>query len=69
MLGDLGAVQEQLKLVEGLAAGHRSPFVHAHLQRFKGILATRGGEQGAGGRPLQRAAGLFRELSVPFTWL
>jgi hypothetical protein len=60
-LGELGRIQELLSVVDAVPPGLRSPYLDAHVRRFRARMA--GDEAGLAG-----AAASFRELDVPF-WL
>jgi hypothetical protein len=66
-LGELGAVEEHLALIEGLPPAELSPVLRAQAARFRSrLIVARGGGDAAPG--FKAATGMFRELSMPF-WL
>jgi tetratricopeptide (TPR) repeat protein len=67
-LADLGKVQELVGAVEALPPGHRPPLVQAQAARVSARLAAARGEQDRVEAGFKAAAGMLRELGVPF-WL
>jgi tetratricopeptide (TPR) repeat protein len=65
-LDDLARAEELLAAVQALAPGRSPQFLQAHASRFRARLAGRRGEFDEAERLFKGAAGLFRELSVPF---
>jgi hypothetical protein len=63
---DTASAEELLAAVEALPAGHSPQFLQAHSARFRAQLADRAGEPAEAERRFKRAAGLFREIAVPF---
>jgi class 3 adenylate cyclase/tetratricopeptide (TPR) repeat protein len=64
-LGDEARAGELLGLVDGLPPGRRTQFLQAQTLRFRGRLAGRSDHADAE-RLFKQAAGLFRELAMPF---
>jgi tetratricopeptide (TPR) repeat protein len=64
-LGDSAALDELLKIIEGLRAGERPPLLEAHAARFRAKLA---GDAAAAEKGFRRAAEIFREQELIF-WL
>jgi hypothetical protein len=67
-LADLGRVQELLGVVEALPPGHRPPLVQAQAARVSARLAAAQGQRDGVQAGFKAAAGMLRELGVPF-WL
>jgi class 3 adenylate cyclase/tetratricopeptide (TPR) repeat protein len=67
-LEDLEKVTELLGVVEELPPGQLPPFLRAQATRFSARLAISGGDQEAAEAGFKTAAGMFRELGMPF-WL
>jgi hypothetical protein len=59
-------VEELLASVERLPHGQTSQFFQAHELRFRARLAARGGDSVDAQRHFKGAAGLFREMAMPF---
>jgi class 3 adenylate cyclase/predicted ATPase len=65
-LGEFERAENWLALVDELPPGHSPQFLRAHSARFRARLAARqGGSEGIDDL-FKGAAGLFRELAVPF---
>jgi tetratricopeptide (TPR) repeat protein len=64
-LGDLAKAEELIALVEALPPGQYPQFLRAQSSRFRARLAALRGES-EGIELFKGAAGLFRELAVPF---
>ena len=64
-LGDAARGRELLGLVDDLPAGNLPQFLRAQSLRFRARLAGMAGDEDAE-RLFKRAAGLFRELAMPF---
>jgi len=67
-LGDLGKVEELLALVDRLPPGQRPPYLQAQAARFRARLAAARDEPAGVAAGFKAAAGLLRELQMPF-WL
>src|SRR5439155_26624692 len=67
-LGDLDQAGEVLAMVGGLRPGERAPSTDAQLARLRARLAMAEGSSDGVEVGLKEAAGLFRELGMPF-WL
>jgi tetratricopeptide (TPR) repeat protein len=67
-LGDLAKVQELLAAVETLPPGRRPPFLQAQAARVRARLAAVWGQVDGVEAGFKAAAGMLRELGVPF-WL
>jgi tetratricopeptide (TPR) repeat protein len=67
-LGNLVKVEELLAAVEALPPGHRPPLLQAHAARVRARLAAARGERDGVEAGFKAAAGMLRELGVPF-WL
>jgi hypothetical protein len=67
-LGEADRVRELLDLVEATPRGRVPQYLEAHAMRFRARLAEREGDLSAAEEGLKEAAGLFRELAVPF-WM
>jgi tetratricopeptide (TPR) repeat protein len=67
-LDDEEALGGLLGIADGIAPGGVTPLLTAQAMRFHALLATRKGDQGAAENGFKGAAGIFRELSMPF-WL
>jgi class 3 adenylate cyclase/tetratricopeptide (TPR) repeat protein len=67
-LGDLGIVRELMEVVERLRAGDLTPFLQAQAARLGARLAAASGDSGGIEPRFKDAAGLLREIGVPF-WL
>src|SRR5438874_10945537 len=67
-LGDLAKVEELLETIEGIPPGRIPPYFQAQSMRFRARLADARGEVEAPEGGLKGAAGMFRELEMPF-WL
>jgi class 3 adenylate cyclase/tetratricopeptide (TPR) repeat protein len=67
-LADLGKVEELLAAVDELPPGHRSPLLQAQAARVRARLAAAHGDREGVEAGLKAAAGMLRELGVPF-WL
>ena len=65
-LGDLDKAAELVAAVEALPPGRSAQFLQAHSLRFRARLADLQGEREDADRLFKRAAGLFRELAMPF---
>jgi class 3 adenylate cyclase/tetratricopeptide (TPR) repeat protein len=66
-VGDLDRVEELVGIVAGEAPGKRPQSLHAHMLRFRARLAEARDEPGVEAG-FKAAAGMFRELSIPF-WM
>jgi predicted ATPase/class 3 adenylate cyclase len=64
-LHDLDRVEQLLAMIDGLPPGKRAQFLEAVALRFHGRLAELTGDPDAE-RFFKRAAGLYRELGIPF---
>jgi class 3 adenylate cyclase/tetratricopeptide (TPR) repeat protein len=67
-LGDLDKVRELLAIVERLAPGELPPYLRAQATRFGARLGISSGVQEGVEAGFKSAAGMFRELGMPF-WL
>lgn len=67
-LGDLDRLESLLAVVADLGAGKKAPFLDAHAERFRARLAAARGEAEEGENAFKAAAGLMREIGLPF-WL
>ena len=68
-LGDLAKVEALLTVVDRLRPGERPPYLHAQAARFRARLAaTRDDPPERAEAGFKAAAGLLRELQMPF-WL
>jgi class 3 adenylate cyclase/tetratricopeptide (TPR) repeat protein len=67
-LGDLGSVEELVRTIEETPSGRVPQYLDAHVMRFRARLAERNGDLSAAEEGFKGAAGLFRELAVPF-WM
>jgi class 3 adenylate cyclase/tetratricopeptide (TPR) repeat protein len=65
-LADFDKVEELLADVESLPLGRLPQFLQAHAWRFRARLGDRQGEGEAVEDRFKRAAGLFREIAMPF---
>jgi class 3 adenylate cyclase/tetratricopeptide (TPR) repeat protein len=65
-LGEQSRSEALIGLVEEVPAGRSPQFLQAQSARFRARLATLRGEAEEGERLFKRAAGRFRELSIPF---
>ncbi|TML72040.1 MAG: zinc-ribbon domain-containing protein [Actinobacteria bacterium] len=65
-LGDLSRADELVAFVDGLPPGRSPQFLQAHSSRFRARLASTRGDATEADRLFKRAAGLFREIAVPF---
>jgi len=65
-IDDLEAVDELLRMIEAYPPGKQPQFLQAHAMRFRARLADRRGEAADVGALFKGAAGLFREIAVPF---
>jgi hypothetical protein len=65
-LDDLEKVDELLTIVEGVPPGRSTQFFQAQASRFRGRLAARRAETDEAERRFKGAAGLFREIVMPF---
>jgi ATP/maltotriose-dependent transcriptional regulator MalT len=65
-LDDHQAAERIIQHVEALPPGRLPQVVQAHVSRFRAQLAAGRGEGEEAERLYKRAAGLFRELAVPF---
>jgi class 3 adenylate cyclase/tetratricopeptide (TPR) repeat protein len=66
-LDDLARAEEVLGIVEGLPPGGLPPFLRAQSLRFRARLAEKGDPEAAESG-FKSAAGMFRELDMPF-WM
>jgi hypothetical protein len=64
--GDLEAADELLGMIEAYPPGKQPQFLQAHAMRFRARLADRRGDPADVGALFKGAAGLFREIAVPF---
>jgi class 3 adenylate cyclase/tetratricopeptide (TPR) repeat protein len=67
-LRDRGRQEEIISLIDGLMPGERTPFIEAQRARWGGRLAQALGDVEAVAPGFKQAAGMFRELGMPF-WL
>jgi tetratricopeptide (TPR) repeat protein len=67
-LGDLDQAEELVAVVERLPPGHRPPFLDTQASRFRARLAAARGQHDRVEAGFKAAAGLLRELGMPF-WL
>ncbi len=65
-LGNIARVEELIASVDALPPGRSPQFLQAHAARFRAALAGARGEETEAERLFKRAAGRFRELSIPF---
>jgi class 3 adenylate cyclase len=65
-LDDLAKAEELLTVVESLPLGRQPQFLRAQASRFRGRLATLKQDADEAERGFKGAAGLFREIAVPF---
>jgi len=65
-LGDVSRAEGLLDLVDTLPPGRSTPFLRAHSSRFRARLAAHRGDSDEAEQLFEGAAGLFRELSIPF---
>jgi class 3 adenylate cyclase/tetratricopeptide (TPR) repeat protein len=65
-LGDTAKVDDLLAVVEELKPGVYPPFLRANVGRFRARLAAARGESESAEAGLKMAAGMFRELGMPF---
>ena len=65
-LDDLEAVDELLGMIEAYPPGKQPQFLQAHAMRFRARLADRRKDPADVGALFKGAAGLFREIAVPF---
>ena len=65
-LGDLDKAHELIAVVDALPPGRSPQFLQAQSARFRARLAAAQGEPAEAERLFKRAAGRFRELSIPF---
>jgi tetratricopeptide (TPR) repeat protein len=64
--GDLEAADELLAIIDAYPPGKQPQFLQAHAMRFRARLADRRGDPADVGALFKGAAGLFREIAVPF---
>ena len=67
-LGDLDRVEELLGVIDETPRGRMPQYLEAHLMRARAGLARRRGDLSPAEEGLKGAAGLFREMAVPF-WM
>jgi tetratricopeptide (TPR) repeat protein len=67
-LGDLARAESLLAVVDRLRPGERPPYLHAQAVRLRARLAWVGGDPERAEAGFKAAAGLLRELQMPF-WL
>jgi hypothetical protein len=67
-LGDDASVKDLLQEVQELRTGQVTPYLRAQATRLEGRRAVSRGEADAAEPGLKAAAGLFREIGMPF-WL
>jgi tetratricopeptide (TPR) repeat protein len=67
-LGDEAELERLLGVADGMAPGGVTPFLAAQAMRFHALVATKKGDGGGAENGFKGAAGIFRELSMPF-WL
>ena len=65
-LGDLNKAEELVAVVEALPPGSSPQFLQAQSARFRARLATNRSDAAEAERRFKGAAGLFREMAVPF---
>ena len=65
-LDDLAKAEELLAVVESLPLGRQPQFLRAQASRFRGRLAALRQDVAEAERGFKGAAGLFREIAVPF---
>jgi tetratricopeptide (TPR) repeat protein len=65
-LGDVAAAEAELETIESLPRGQRSQFLQAQVLRFRARVAATRGQAERVEDLFKGAAGLFRELSIPF---
>jgi tetratricopeptide (TPR) repeat protein len=65
-IDDLAAVDELLGMIEAYPPGKLPQFLEAHVMRFRARLVDRRGDAADVGALFKGAAGLFREIAVPF---
>jgi hypothetical protein len=66
-LGDTDRVESILAVVDGMPSGRRPQFLRAQSFRFHAHLAARRGDPSETERLFKQAAGLLREMAVPFS--
>ena len=66
--GDLAVADEWLSQIEAMRPGEIPPYLRAQALRLRARMAEAQGELGAIEPDFKAAAGLFREIGVPF-WL
>jgi class 3 adenylate cyclase/tetratricopeptide (TPR) repeat protein len=67
-LGNTAKVEELIEAINQTRASEVGPFVRAHVSRFGARLAAGRGETDSVESNFKQAAGLFREMAMPF-WL
>jgi class 3 adenylate cyclase/tetratricopeptide (TPR) repeat protein len=65
-IDDLDAAEELIGMIEAYPPGKQPQFLQAHAMRFRARLAERRGDPADVGAVFKGAAGLFREIAVPF---
>jgi tetratricopeptide (TPR) repeat protein len=65
-LGELSNVEETLGTIAETPRGRVPQYLEAHAMRFRARLADRRGDLSVAEESLKGAAGLFREMAVPF---
>jgi tetratricopeptide (TPR) repeat protein len=65
-LGDVGKAEELIGVIDALPPGRYPQFLRAQTARFKAKVAARREDAEEAERHFKGAAGLFRELAVPF---
>jgi hypothetical protein len=65
-LVDLAAAEELLASIEAIPPGKKPQFLHAHAMRFRARLSDLRGDADQVEDGFKGAAGLFREIAVPF---
>ncbi len=65
-LGDLKALEELLDTADALPVGESTPFVRAHVARFRARADLAGGRAPGAEPPFKLAADAFRESELPF---
>jgi class 3 adenylate cyclase/tetratricopeptide (TPR) repeat protein len=68
MVDDQAAARETLEMMEGLPPGELTPYLRAQASRLRARFEAKYGPGDDVEARLKAAAGLFRELSIPF-WL
>jgi hypothetical protein len=66
--GDLAVADEWLSQIEAMSPGEIPPYLRAQALRLRARMAEARGDLGAIEAGFKAAAGLFREIGVPF-WL